>query len=48
MTVRDLMLLARGPRIGADLREAEIARLPADRARAARHDGAVFRSTRAI
>jgi len=31
MTVRDLMLLARGPRIGADLREAEIARLPADR-----------------
>jgi len=33
MTVRDLMLLARGPRIGADLREAEIARLPADRTR---------------
>ena len=33
MTVRDLMLLARGPRLGADLREAEIARLPADRAR---------------
>src|SRR2546430_1618259 len=32
MTLRDLMLLARGPRIGADLREAEIARLPADRA----------------
>jgi len=32
MTVRDLMLLARGPRVGADLREAEIARLPADRA----------------
>jgi len=31
MTVRDLMLLARGPVIGADLREAEIARLPADR-----------------
>ncbi len=31
MTVRDLMLLARGPKIGADLREAEIARLPADR-----------------
>ncbi len=31
MTVRDLMLLARGPRIGADLRQAEIARLPADR-----------------
>jgi polysaccharide export outer membrane protein len=33
MTVRDLMLLARGPRIGADLREAEIARLPTDRSR---------------
>jgi protein involved in polysaccharide export with SLBB domain len=33
MTVRDLMLLARGPRIGADLREVEIARLPADRSR---------------
>ena len=33
MTVRDLMLLARGPRIGADLRETEIARLPADRTR---------------
>jgi polysaccharide biosynthesis/export protein len=33
MTVRDLMLLARGPKIGADLREAEIARLPADRSR---------------
>jgi len=31
MTLRDLMLLARGPRIGADLREAEIAKLPADR-----------------
>ncbi|MGH7529357.1 MAG: SLBB domain-containing protein [Gemmatimonadales bacterium] len=31
MTLRDLMLLARGPRVGADLREAEIARLPADR-----------------
>ena len=31
ITVRDLMLLARGPKIGADLREAEIARLPADR-----------------
>ncbi len=31
ITVRDLVLLARGPRIGADLREAEIARLPADR-----------------
>ena len=33
MTVRDVMLLARGPRIGADLREVEIARLPADRSR---------------
>src|SRR5256884_940458 len=33
MTVRDLMLLARGPRIGADLREVEIARLPGDRSR---------------
>ena len=31
MTLRELMVLARGPRIGADLREAEIARLPADR-----------------
>jgi len=31
MTLRDLVLMARGPRIGADLREAEIARLPADR-----------------
>jgi protein involved in polysaccharide export with SLBB domain len=31
MTLRDLLLLARGPRIGADLREAEIARLPVDR-----------------
>ncbi len=33
MTLRDLMLLARGPQVGADLREAEIARLPADRSR---------------
>jgi protein involved in polysaccharide export with SLBB domain len=32
MTLRDLMLLARGPSIGADLREAEIARLPHERA----------------
>ncbi|HET7790342.1 MAG TPA: SLBB domain-containing protein [Gemmatimonadales bacterium] len=32
MTLRDLILLARGPRIGADLQQAEIARLPADRA----------------
>ncbi len=31
MTLRDLVLLARGPTIGADLREAEIARMPADR-----------------
>ncbi len=31
MTLRDLMLLARGPRVGADLKEAEVARLPADR-----------------
>jgi protein involved in polysaccharide export with SLBB domain len=32
MTLHDLVLLGRGPRVGADLREAEIARLPADRA----------------
>jgi protein involved in polysaccharide export with SLBB domain len=31
MTLRDLVSLARGTRIGADLREAELARLPADR-----------------
>ncbi len=31
MTLRDLVLMARGPRIGAYLKEAEIARLPADR-----------------
>ena len=31
MTLRDLMLLGRGPRVGADLKEAEIARLPTDR-----------------
>ena len=31
MTLRDLLLEARGPRVGADLREAEVARLPADR-----------------
>lgn len=31
MTLRDLVLLARGPKIGADLQEAEVARLPADR-----------------
>ncbi len=33
MTLRQLVVLARGPRIGADLREAEIAKLPADRSR---------------
>src|SRR5439155_22327927 len=33
MTLRQLMVLARGPRLGVDLREAEIARLPADRSR---------------
>jgi polysaccharide export outer membrane protein len=33
MTLRELVLLARGPQVGADLREAEIAQLPADRAR---------------
>jgi len=32
ITLRDLVLLARGPRVGAYLKEAEIARLPADRA----------------
>jgi polysaccharide biosynthesis/export protein len=31
MTLRELMLLARGPRIGAYLKEAEVARLPNDR-----------------
>ena len=31
MTLRDLVLLARGPAVGADLQEAEVARLPADR-----------------
>jgi protein involved in polysaccharide export with SLBB domain len=31
MTLRDLVILARGPVVGADLREAEIAKLPADR-----------------
>jgi protein involved in polysaccharide export with SLBB domain len=33
MTLRDLVLLARGPQVGADLREAELARLPPDRSR---------------
>src|SRR5438094_7388473 len=32
ITLRDLVLLARGPRVGADLKEAEVARLPEDRA----------------
>src|SRR2546421_1636312 len=31
MTLRDLVLLARGPTVGASLNEAEIARLPGDR-----------------
>lgn len=31
MTVRDLVELARGPIVGADLREAEVSRLPRDR-----------------
>ncbi len=31
MTLRDLMLLARGPGVGADLNEAEVARMPSDR-----------------
>lgn len=31
LTLRQLMTLARGPKIGADLRDAEIAKLPADR-----------------
>ncbi len=33
ITLRQLMVLARGPRLGVDLREVEIARLPADRSR---------------
>jgi len=33
ITLRQLVVLARGPRIGADLRDAEIARLPADRSK---------------
>ncbi|MGB1658211.1 MAG: SLBB domain-containing protein [Longimicrobiales bacterium] len=32
MTLRDLVELARGPIVGADLREAEVSRLPPDRA----------------
>ena len=31
MKLKDLVFLARGPKVGADLREGEIARLPADR-----------------
>jgi protein involved in polysaccharide export with SLBB domain len=31
ITLRDLVLIARGPRVGADLKEAEVARLPVDR-----------------
>jgi polysaccharide export outer membrane protein len=31
ITLRDLVLIARGPRVGADLKEAEVARLPSDR-----------------
>src|SRR2546427_5667950 len=33
ITLRQLVVLARGPRIGADLRDAEIAKLPADRSK---------------
>jgi protein involved in polysaccharide export with SLBB domain len=33
MTLRQLMTLARGPKIGVDLRDAEIARLPGDRSK---------------
>src|SRR6266540_105570 len=38
ITLRQLMVLARGPRIGVDLREAEIARLPADRSKGQHHE----------
>ena len=31
MTIRDLLLMARGPTVGADLREAQVSRLPDDR-----------------
>ena len=31
MTIRDLMLMARGPTVGADLREAQVSRLPDQR-----------------
>src|SRR5881394_2162349 len=33
MTLRQLMTLARGPKLGADLRDAEVAKLPADRSK---------------
>jgi protein involved in polysaccharide export with SLBB domain len=33
LTLRDVVLLARGPVVGADLREAEIARMPEDRSK---------------
>src|SRR5712671_535300 len=33
ITLRQLMVLARGPKIGADLRDAEIAKLPTDRSK---------------
>ncbi len=33
MTLRDLVLLARGPKVGAYLKEAEVARMPADRSK---------------
>src|SRR5437762_4022900 len=33
MTLRQLMTLARGPKLGADLRAAEVAKLPADRSK---------------
>src|SRR5216110_1507530 len=33
LTLRQLVVLARGPKLGADLREAEIAKLPADRSK---------------
>jgi protein involved in polysaccharide export with SLBB domain len=35
MTLRDLVSLAGGPRVGADLREAEVARMPEDRSNGA-------------
>lgn len=35
MSLRDLVTVARGPLVGADLREAEVARLPSDRSQGA-------------